>query len=40
MAVWLRKPVLALQERKPIDVIASGTTAGRQAGLRLDLVGR
>ena len=24
IAVWLRKPVPALQERKPIDVIASG----------------
>jgi uncharacterized protein (DUF2384 family) len=24
IAVWLRKPVPALHERKPIDVIASG----------------
>jgi uncharacterized protein (DUF2384 family) len=24
IAVWLRKPVPALQERKPIDVIADG----------------
>ena len=24
IAVWLRRPVPALQERKPIDVIASG----------------
>jgi uncharacterized protein (DUF2384 family) len=24
IAVWLRKPVPALQDRKPIDVIASG----------------
>jgi uncharacterized protein (DUF2384 family) len=24
IAVWLRKPILALKERKPIDVVASG----------------
>jgi uncharacterized protein (DUF2384 family) len=25
IAVWLRKPVPALQDRKPMDVIASGS---------------
>ena len=32
IAVWLRKPVPALGEHKPIDVIAGGITARRPVG--------